>query len=100
MQREMQEIVMSQKKMLERSGQPSDREEDDLIAQKFEQHLQKMTAWLPAQRNIDYLYVHYNQVLADPRPHVHEVQRFLQRELDCEAMVSAVDASLYRNRSK
>ena len=98
MQREMSEILQSQQKMLARANQQTTPDEDEALAQKFTTHLAKIVEWLGKQRNMDCLYVNYNQVLADPRPVVAEIQRFLELPLNTEAMLAAVDASLYRNR--
>jgi hypothetical protein len=98
MQRDLQEILLSQQKMLERSGQSAGQETTDLLAQKFETHLQKITAWIDAQRHINCLYVDYKKVVADPVSYAQKIQEFLGQPLDIEAMASAVNPSLYRNR--
>ena len=100
MQRDLQEILLSQKKMLDRSGQRTHTLKDEVLAQKFETHLQKITKWITTQKNIECLYVSYNAILEDPLPYIHDIQTFLQRPIDVEGMASVVDSSLYRNRQK
>lgn len=97
-QRDMQEILASQKKMLDRVGQPTNTVSDDVLAQKFETHLQKVQEWIKAQKNIECFYVSYNDIMKDPLPRAHEIQQFLQQPLNVEDMVSVVDPALYRNR--
>jgi hypothetical protein len=99
MQRNMQEILTSQKKMLDRLGQQNDTVSDSALAQKFETHLQKITKWITTQKNMDCLSVNYNKILEDPATGASEIQHFLQQPLNIENMVSAVDPSLYRNRA-
>ncbi len=98
MRRDMQEILLSQKKMLERSGQAAEQAANDSLALKFETHLQKIIAWIDAQKHIDCLYIDYKQAIDDPLACAQKIQEFLGRPLDIEAMAAAVNSSLYRNR--
>ena len=100
MQRDMQEILLSQKKMLTHSGQNAETMTDEEIAQKFERHLKKMREWITARKNIECLYVNYNTLLEDPLPNAQKIQHFLQQPVDVEAMVSVIEPSLYRNRAR
>lgn len=99
MQRDLQEILLSQKKMLDRSGQRTHTLKDEVLAQKFKIHLQKITKWIATQKNIECLYVSYNAILEDPLSYIYDIQIFLQRAIDIKGMASVVDLSLYRNRS-
>jgi hypothetical protein len=98
MRRDMDEILASQRKMLDRLGESRGEVDDATMARLFAQHLAKVTAWLERQPNIDVLYVSYNDVLADPRAQAARLDRFFGGELDVAAMVSVVDPDLYRNR--
>ncbi len=97
-QRHMPEVLASQRKMLIRRGEDPDKMDDAQMAVLFEKHLQQVEAWLKSQPNFRVLYVHYSDVLADPRPHVAKVNEFLGGKLDTAAMAAAVDPKLYRNR--
>jgi hypothetical protein len=97
--REMSEILASQKKMLERRGEPTDRVSDDELSRLFAKHLQKVETWLRGQPNFSLLYVDYNAMLADPSPFVRQVNQFLGGSLDEQKMAAMVDPSLYRNRA-
>jgi hypothetical protein len=97
--REMDEILASQKKMLERRGQPTDLIDDAVMARKFRAHVDKVVKWIDVQPNMDAVYVTYHEVVADPLTAAKDVQTFLGSELDPVAMASAVDTSLYRNRT-
>jgi hypothetical protein len=97
--REMSEILASQKKMLERRGEPTDRVGDEELARLFAKHLQKVETWLRGQPNFSVLYVDYNTMLADPTPYIRQVNQFLGGQLDEPKMAAMVDPSLYRNRA-
>ena len=58
-----------------------------------------MTGWLAAQPHMDVLYVSYNEVLREPRPHAERIDAFLGGGLDVDRMVSVVDAQLHRQRA-
>ncbi len=67
MQRDMQEILASQRKMLvnrEEETQASDEE----MARLFDAHLRNTTAWLTTQANVQVLEINFNELLANPRP--------------------------------
>ena len=99
MQRALPEVLASQKKMLERRGEPTDRVSDEEMTRLFTKHLQKVELWLRAQPNFQVLTVDYNRMLADPMPYVRQINQFLDGALDEQRMAEVVDPSLYRNRA-
>lgn len=100
MQREMQEILDSQRRMLLHRGEPTDKVDDRELALLFEKHLGHIQAWLAQQPNISVLYVSYNAVLEDPIRHARQIADFLGLRLDIDRMARAVDHSLYRQRHR
>lgn len=98
-ERRMEEVLASQKKMLARRGEPTDRVSDEEMARLFAKHVQKVKLWLSAQPNFSVLYVDYNRMLADPWPYVRQINQFLGGRLDEARMVEVVDPALYRNRA-
>lgn len=100
MKRDMQEMLASQKMMLERLGQNDNNLSDEEMAQKFAKHLQKVVDWLAEQDNIDTIFIDYNEVIQDPNENVKSVNRFLGGDLNLDKMVGVVERSLYRQRKK
>ncbi len=96
--RNMPEILASQRKMLIRRGEDPDKMDDAQMAMLFEKHVKQVEEWLNAQPNFRVLYVHYSEVLADPRPHIARINEFLGGNLNIDAMAATVDLDLYRNR--
>jgi hypothetical protein len=96
--RKMEEVLASQKAMLSRKGQAPSPVSDDKMAALFRKHLDQVEKWVAEQPNIEVLYVHYNEVLAAPRPQMDKINRFLGGALDVDKMVSIVDRTLYRQR--
>jgi hypothetical protein len=98
MRRKMEEVLASQRKMLERLGKADDKVSDQQIAQLFRSQLQKFEAWVQGQPRFQLLDVDYNRMLEGPREQVEQVNAFLGGGLNTEAMCQVVDTSLYRNR--
>ena len=99
MRRHIEEILASQRRMLERRGEDPDKVDDAEMAQLFAKHLEKVFAWMDRQPYVHYLEVDYNRALADPQPTAERINEFLGGELDVEKMVGVVDPSLYRQRA-
>ncbi len=99
MRRNMDEILASQKTMLQRSGKPMDAISDEKMAALFRKHLSQVEKWLSEQPNVQVLYVGYNEMIADPIREIERVGQFLGNELDADKMTSVIDRTLYRQRS-
>ncbi len=98
MQRQMEEILASQRQMLTRRGEPIDRVRDEDMARMYKHHLGQVRAWIAEQPNVETLYVSYNDLLSDPAPQLQMVNQFLGGALNIEAMIGVIDGSLYRQR--
>jgi hypothetical protein len=96
--RKMEEILASHKKMLDNRGVAQDGISDEEMGRLFKIHLDRVRDWLNNQPNFSVLHVDYNQMLANPTPYIKEINRFLGDTLDEEKMIHAVDPNLYRNR--
>jgi hypothetical protein len=97
MQREMDEVLESQEKMLARLGRPSVPREQ--IRKSFGVHLERLFQWLPQQSHLRVLTVNYNRLLADPPAEIRPIIEFLDGRPDTDAMLAAIDPALYRNRA-
>src|SRR5688572_14584309 len=77
MEREMPEILASQRKMLERRGKPSDASQDEKFTELYSKHLEKVKSWLSSQPNMDVLYIRYNDLVALPEEYTKKITAFL-----------------------
>lgn len=100
MQRDLNEVLSSQKKMLGRLGKGDDNIPDDTLAQTYEDHIKQAKAWLVRQGNIEVLYVNYNTMVVDPTESLQKVNSFLGGGMDVQRMASVVDSDLYRERKQ
>lgn len=98
MRRNLHEVLASQAKMLERRGEVSHTEDDDLLAM-YKGHLEKVEFQLRFRPYFDCLYVNYADVVGDPLSQARLMADFVGRGLDVQKMAAAVDGSLYRNRA-
>jgi len=100
MKRDMDEMLASQKKMLQRLNNKPGTDDDNKMAEYFVKHLDKVENWLAQQESLDTLYISYNEIIRDPEKGAETVSRFLDSMFDAQKMAGAVDQSLYRNRSE
>jgi len=99
MLRNIDEILASQKQMLVRRQEPTDRVSDEKLAELFTGHLASVKQWLGNQANIRVLYINYNELIQDPQPLVEAIAGFLDSPINPQAMLEIPDSKLYRQRS-
>ena len=97
--RNLEEVIASQNKMLVRRGEPPDGGDDEKMMLLFERHLGKVNQWIDRQSHFEVIFLDYQKVLEDPTGQAEKIKAFLQRELDVTKMARVVDRELYRNRS-
>lgn len=98
MQRNIDEVLASQKKMLGRLGKGDDNIPDGKMARIYQEHLKMVEAWISKQANIETLYVNYNSMLDNPIEALERVNTFLGGDMDVHVMASVVNKDLYRER--
>ncbi|MCL4529208.1 MAG: sulfotransferase [Chloroflexi bacterium] len=98
MEREIGEILASQRKMLARRNEES-KTSDAEMASQFREHLAAIKFWIARQPNIEVLYVDYNKMLSNPDEYCQNIAEFIGLPVDVEKMRSVPDEHLYRNRS-
>jgi LPS sulfotransferase NodH len=98
MRRAISEILASQKQMLIRRGESTEGD-DQKMAENFQEHLKRVRIWLANQANMHVLYIDYNELMADPAPHITSVAEFLGLEERLDAMLAVPDKGLYRQRA-
>ena len=97
MERDLKEVLASQKKMLTHRGEIP-KADDMELEQQFRQHLSTIRPWLVRQPNIEVLYVNYNALLSTPESFCEQIEEFLVSPLNRQKMLSVPTERLYRNR--
>jgi hypothetical protein len=96
MERDLDEMLISQEKMLERLNRPAAPRE--MIRASFIKHLDRLRTWLAEQKNMRVFYLRYSELVAEPEQHAARVSEFLGGRANVQNMAQSVDPSLYRNR--
>ncbi len=98
MRRDISEVLASQAKMLVRRGETNESNDDDM-RRMYENHLEKVEFQIGFRPHLEAIFVHYRDVLDDPRTQAERINEFLGCTLDVDKMAGVVDKSLYRNRA-
>jgi len=98
MEREISEVLASQRKMLQRRNETSTLSDAEMEAQ-FREHLRAVKYWTARKPNMRILFVKYSGMVNAPEDLCRSIVDFLELPLDLKAMLSVPSQSLYRNRS-
>ncbi len=99
MHRDLDEVLASQKKMLERSGRSGAALPAEALKKVFAAQLDAARKWAASQPNCSCLDVKYAEVVANPAAQASRIAEFIGVPGKAAEMAAAVEASLYRNRS-
>jgi predicted AlkP superfamily phosphohydrolase/phosphomutase/tetratricopeptide (TPR) repeat protein len=100
MERDLHEVLTSQQVMLGRKKEVENKTYPVALADAFSRQLEKTKSWLATQPQISVLTLSYSDVLANPEAIAENINSFLEADLDVNAMASAVNGNLYRNRKQ
>ena len=98
MQRDLIEIIASQRAMLQQQGRPTANLADSRLAEIFGNQLSDVRRWLSQNPNFRVLYLQHRDVIEMPLTAAQQIASFLGGGLDPERMAAAVEPSLYRQR--
>jgi hypothetical protein len=98
MEREISEVLASQRKMLQRRNETSALSDAEMETQ-FREHLRAVKYWAARKPNMRILFVKYSQMVEAPETLCKSIVDFLEIPLDLKAMQLVPNQSLYRNRS-
>jgi hypothetical protein len=98
MRRDLEEVLSSQRKMLERRGEP-DATPDERMRELWEDDIWRAHYVLKHRSNVDWIEIEYREVVGDPVGQARRLAEFVGG-LDVEKMSAAVDRQLYRNRAE
>ena len=98
MNRNLNEVLASQKQMLIRKGKPTGGISDERLSELYLKHLSQLKNWLEKKSWIETLYVSHNELVNNPGKVISEINQFLGRTFDEKQMISVIDKKLYRQR--
>ena len=98
MRRDLDEVLASQDKMIQRLGTTDSSADAEAMKEAYRNDIVRARLLCKKRPNFELIEVHYKSTIEDPVETSHRVNAFLDHRLDEEAMREAVDDSLYRNR--
>jgi hypothetical protein len=97
MDRDLREIVKSQRAMLDRLGKSGGNLEPAKMMKALDAQVAQIERWMRQRPDLECLFVDYAKVLADPQREMAKVAAFLGGG-DADAMAAAIDPALRRQR--
>ena len=84
-ERDLDEVLASQRRMLARDGQAAARISDDQLRRTFSAQSSRIRRWLARQANVELLAMEYRQIIANPRQMSSAIAEFLGDDLRCRS---------------
>ncbi len=100
MEREIDEVVESQEKMLKRKGMDTGERSKEEMKRTLTEYSRILKRRMNSHPDMDVLYVSYNDIVSFPKPVIESISVFLGGSLDTDKMMSVIDECLYRNRAE
>lgn len=97
MDRDIDEILKSQHVMLNKNLD-LEKAYPVVLAEAFKKQLEKAENWMERNPNMEVIHINYKDVINNPDIVSEQIATFLDEELNLDAMIQAVDKSLYRNK--
>src|SRR5262245_23791404 len=98
MNRDVDEVLASQNKMLTARGEAGGTADDAQMREAYGKHLEKVGRFLRNRACFTTLQVAYRDVIDDPMREARRINEFLGGRLNVEQMAAVADRELYRNR--
>jgi len=98
-ERNIDEVLQSQEKMLNTLGRKP-QSNNDILAKTFRRQITDTKKWFEGQHNISALFISYNDAIFQQKKIAEDINTFLGLDLNIDAMENAVDRSLYRQHTK
>ena len=77
MRRDLDEVVRSQRAMLERLNKPTQHLDADKLRDEYATHLEAVRAWMRTRHNLRWLDVDYVEMVCAPHAHTYKIAAFL-----------------------
>lgn len=99
--RPIEEIVASQRKMVERLGTKGAELDDEQLQRGLNTHRNEIRNWLKRAPHMKFIEIDYPQLISDPLPQVSRIVEFLgaDRLPNSAGMAEVIDPALYRKKS-
>ncbi len=99
MRRDLDEVITSQNKMIDRLGTQDTTADREAMKEAYRNDIVRTRLLCKNRPNFELIEIHYKQTIEDPAATASELNVFLGGRLDEAAMREGVDANLYRNKT-
>ncbi len=100
MRRDLDEVLASQNKMIQRLGTEDSTAAEEAMREAYRNDIVRTRLLCKKRQNFELIEVNYKGTVEEPAATARSVNAFVGGHLDEAAMRAAVDGSLYRNRGK
>ncbi len=97
--RDLDEVLASQNKMIQRIGTTDTSAEEEAMKEAYRNDIVRTRLLCKKRSNFALIEIHYSATIENPAETAQKINSFLDGRLDEAAMRAAVDESLYRNRA-
>jgi len=97
MDRDLDEIVQSQEKMLLMNGVGNSQIEPEVIKEIFIKDLKQAWSWIRELSHSESLEISHSKLLKKPESELEKIKGFLNIKVDLENMLKVIDKKLYRS---
>ena len=98
MRRDLDEVLASQNKMIDRLDSTDTSASEEAMKEAYRNDIVRTRLLCKQRPNFEQIEIHYKATVEQPADTAMRVNEFLDGRLDEAAMRAAVDGSLYRNR--
>jgi hypothetical protein len=99
MRRNLDEVLTSQGKMIDRLGSQDTSADDEAMKEAYRNDIVRTRLLCKKNPHMELIEIHYREAVEDPASSARKVNEFLGGGLDEAAMTAAVDGGLYRNKA-
>ena len=98
MNRDLDEIIQSQQRMLAESNIKDDTIDSADLKQIFIKDLKQARDWIDTKLKCGYLEIFHSKLLVNPESEIEKLIKFLEIDVDIKAAVKVIDQKLYRTK--
>lgn len=98
MERDIDEVLLSQTRMLKELGKLPDSTAHFALEKSFKDNISGIKKWAAKNSNIDIAFINYADVIENPEKSIAELNAFFSNQLDIDSMKKVIDKSMYRSK--
>jgi len=99
-ERDLDEVLISQKKMLKNMGSSRSDVDENLLKNAFEKQVTRVKSWLKDQPNCETVFITFKDIILNGTDVLLQLNGFLRQRIDENMAFSVINPQLYRVRCK